>query len=55
MQASAKLERSRCMGRDLRLLNQKDKETEISLSPVQILVSVTSLAGDLAASFVKGT
>lgn len=33
MQASAKLERSCCMGRDLRLLDLKDKETEIRTDP----------------------
>lgn len=57
MQASAKLERSYCMGGDFTLLNMKDKETKISLSPVWvlILVAVTSLTGDLVASFAKGT
>lgn len=33
MQASVKLERNYCMGKDLTLLNLKDEETEISLSP----------------------
>lgn len=44
------------MGTGLTLLNLKEEETEIRLSPVWILVlvAVTSLAGDLVVSFAKG-